>query len=55
MKESTDRLTTPEAIRRAFSNFAMCLRKAEEVLVLPTFPIVQEIYKAEQRVRKLRG
>ena len=46
-------LKTPTEIRRAFANLMLSLRQAEEVMVLPQHPNVQEIYKAEQRVSKL--
>ena len=43
-------LTTPEGIRRSFSDFCSSLRDAEEVLILPQLPKVQNLYTAEQRV-----
>ena len=39
-----------EIITQAFSELASCLRKAEQVLVVPQLPSVAEIYSAELRV-----
>ena len=48
-------LRLPGQIQRTFSDLAACLRQAEEVLVLPLLPTVQEIYTAEQRVSEATG
>ena len=52
IKESKKEFVSPEEIRTAFGDLVTSLRKAEEVLVLPRLPNIQEIYTAEQRVRK---
>lgn len=44
-------LRSPEQIRKTFNKFMGTLRQAEEVLVLPQLPNMQEIYAAEMRVR----
>ena len=55
IQQSKEDLRLPEQIQRSFSDLAASLRQAEEALVLPLLPTVQEIYTAEQRVSGTAG
>ena len=50
IKQNKDSLQTPEEIQQSFSGLCSCLRAAEEMLIMPQLPNVQDLYTAEQRV-----
>lgn len=52
VKRSKDAVRAPAEVGQLFSDLAESLRQAEEVLVLPQLPTVQNIYAAERRVRE---
>ena len=55
IKEAKDVVKTPAEISQMFSDLAASLHLAEEVLVLPQLPRVQNIYAAERRVSEGEG
>ena len=52
IQANREALCSPEQISKTFNKFMGSLRQAEEVLVLPRLPNMQEIYGAEMRVRR---
>ena len=55
LEQNSASLTTPEAIRRSFSEYCSTLGEAEKVLILPQLPNVQDLYTAEHRVRVMES
>ena len=50
IRQSGESLRTPDEIHQSFSGLCSSLRAAEEMLIVPQLPNVQDLYTAENRV-----
>ena len=50
IKLSGETLRSPDEIHQSFSSLCSSLRSAEEMLIVPQLPNVQDLYTAENRV-----